>query len=124
MFRRWLQYLALVLIAALLSTSQCYAACPVCTAPSSHPPGCHHQPEKGNDFGKACPHQISDFFTPEAGLDLAKLAYLDSAAIAGLLLMPQVYVVEIQPTAEILQRLEHQVAPGTSVLALLSTFRV
>lgn len=124
MFRRWLQSLALVLVAALVLNSQCYAACPVCTAPSSHASGCHHHPEKGNNFGKACPHQTSDLFSPEARLDLAKLADVHFAPTVGFLFVPQVHAVEIQPTAEILQTPEQHLPPGKSVLALLSTFRV
>lgn len=124
MFRRYLRFLALVLVAGLLSSSQCYAACPVCTAPSAHTSGCHHHPAKGDDFGKACPHQNSDFFTPEPGVDLAKPAATQCVTIAGLLFVPHFRDVEIQPTAEILQSLERHVPQGTSALALLSTFRV
>lgn len=126
MFRRSLQLLTLALVAALAVSSQCYAMCAAaaCTASSPHAAHCHHHSEKSNGSGQTCQHQHSDFFGPERGTDVAKLAVLHFAGVLALPCAESISAVEVQPAVEILQipgRNQHR---ATSVLALLSTFRI
>jgi hypothetical protein len=74
--RRWLQLVALVLISAVFASARCSAYCAnapgdsSAAGPVNH---CHHS--SGNEQSKsACPYQHSQFFSPEAGLDLGGFA--------------------------------------------------
>jgi hypothetical protein len=116
--------LAVVLIAALLLSSQCYARCLAYTQPAPHASTCHHHPEENRGPGNTCPHEHSNLFSPANSVDLSKLANFDFAPSLGLLCMGPAQAIGIQPVTDILNRTQHHNYPGISVLALLSTFRV
>ncbi len=123
MSRRGIPTFTLVLIAALLLNSQCYARCLVCVDSSPHASGCHHS-EKNHSSGKACPHQHSDLFSPAVGIGAAKLVNSHVALAIGPASFGPIRTIEIQHLGEILNIDRRHSLPGTSVFALLSTFRV
>jgi hypothetical protein len=126
MFRRWRKSFILVLVAALLLASQCYAMCAVsgCTASSSRGSHCHHHPENGNGSGQTCQHPHLESFSLEGSTDLVKLSAFHVAGVVALPFTRLMQALNDKPEAEILRRSEHHLPRATSVLALLSTFRI
>jgi hypothetical protein len=126
MFRRWLECLIVVLVAALVLNSQCYATCAISACqPSNHRCShCHLHPEKGNRSDQACQHQHSQFLGPQDNTDLAKFAALQFSGTLALPCTVAIPTFEVQPVVEIVKRSGHAGHLGTSVLALVSTFRI
>jgi hypothetical protein len=127
MLSRRFQLVALLIVAALLSASQCYAMCAAaaCAIASPGASQCHHHPDKGNHSSDACrQHSRTDFLSPEGMTDLAKLAQL---AFMGILALPAsgpFTAIEAGPTLIVLQAFQHHTPPARSVLARLSSFRI
>jgi len=95
-----------------------------CTEPAPHYSQCNHHSDKGHSSGKACQHPDSDLFSPEGSTELAKLAVFHFTGVIALPCSDSIAALEVKPASEILQRSEHYMLPATSVLALLSTFRI
>ncbi len=81
----------LIAVAALLGNAQCYGKCPGTACGSAHVPStsCHH-PQKPSHDDARCPHQHSEFASPEVriaqiGLTIGTLGVpvlaVDSAAV-------------------------------------------
>jgi hypothetical protein len=125
MLRRTLSLLSLVLIAALVYSSHCYATCGAETPASSPSSPCPYHSEKNQSSGTPCPHQYSHFFSPAAGMDLARLVDVHFGSIAGfLVVMPAVQMFNGLALFEILQKTGRHAPCGSSVFALLSMFRI
>ena len=127
MFRRWLQSLAVVIVAALALSSQCYAMCAIstCQGPNPERSHCQHHSEKGNRSEQACQHQHSQLLGPQDdNTDLGKLAALQFSGMVAVSCTAAMQTFEVRPVVEIARRSRHAGHLGTSVLALLSTFRL
>jgi hypothetical protein len=126
MFRRSLQSLTVVLVAALLLNAECYATCGVSACIASNPDRsqCHHHSGKSNGSGQGCRYQHSEFFGPQVNTDIAKFAALHLPGALALPCTVSLPASGIQPAVEIVNRSEHNEHLGISVLALLSTFRI
>ncbi len=124
MLHRTLRLLSVVLIAALLYGGHCYATCGAATPGSSASSPCPHH-EKNHSSGTACPYQHSDLFSPAAAMDVAGLANVHCGSIAGFMfVMRAVQTLNDQLGPEILQDAARHASGGSSVLALLSMFRI
>jgi hypothetical protein len=126
MFRRWLECLIVLLVTALVLNSQCYAMCAIsaCQASNHRSSHCQHHSEKGNRSEQACQHQHSKFLGPQDNTDLAKFAALQFSGALALPCTLAIPTFEVRPVVEIVKRSGHTRHLGTSVLALLSTFRL
>ena len=126
MFRRSFQLLSLLLVTALLVSSQCVAMCAVsgCTASASHSSQCHHDSQKSHDDSKTCRHLNPDFFSPERSTDLVQLPAFHSAGVVGLACSAPSAELYIRLETETLQQPERRGLHATSVLALLSALRI
>src|SRR5437868_8269218 len=126
MLRRALQIVTLIVVAALLASSQCYAMCAASACAASFPQSshCQHHSDKKNSSGKACQHQHPEFFGPQANTDLAKFASLQFTGSVALPCAAAIPTTWAQTAVEIIKRSGPNEHLGTSVLALLSSFRI
>jgi hypothetical protein len=71
----WIRAFVLISVAALLLNSQCYGACSTSACGSALTPSnsCHQDQKSSHDDAR-CPHQHSEFASPEVGIAKIGLA--------------------------------------------------
>ncbi len=71
----WIRAFVLVAVAALLGNAQCYGNCSGIPCGSTHKPsdGCHEHQKSSHEDAR-CPHQHSEFASPEVGAAKISLA--------------------------------------------------
>ena len=126
MLSRWCRSLALLITAALLLNSQCYAACALsaCAATdcTSH---CHHHKShsKNTDFSQLCHVQYS-VVNPEPCTSMCKLDTVHTGAAYVLVSTAEPASGHSPADRFVSGRSESHGHTGISVFALLSTFRI
>ena len=126
MLSRWCRSLALLIAAALLLNSQCYAVCALCAcAPTDCTSHCRHHKSHSpkNDFSQICNIQYS-VVNPENSSSMCKLTEVHTSVACV-----SASTAEPQPGYSLADqfwpgRCDLYGHTGISVLAVLSTFRI
>jgi hypothetical protein len=63
----WIRAFVLISVAALLLNSQCYGSCSTSACGSAPSNSCHQDQKPSHDDAR-CPHQHSEFASPEVGI--------------------------------------------------------
>lgn len=128
MWRRWFRSLTLIAAAALLLNSQCYALCAIsaCSAKIDCTSHCQHRKSHSekSDSGQVCHAQHSEFVNPERGAILFKLTTIHIIPAAPSVSVGNLRFVDRHAARCCLNQSERAGYSGTSVFAVLSSFRI
>jgi hypothetical protein len=128
MLRCWFRSLTLVVAAALLLSSQCYALCSVsaCNAKPDCTTHCHHNKSHSErtDSGQVCRAQHPEFLDPERGAFVAKFIQSHASPAQFLVSADKIDFFDGQTAWCCVNQREFALHSGTSVFALLSTLRI
>jgi hypothetical protein len=126
MMPQWVRLVSLILVAGLLTGSQCHAVClaSMHNRATGSANDCHHDQRQGHDLPQDCHDHNGTLSSPERSADVQVVAHFITSdfvvsdhgkqilTTAALSPFPEVYIDSLP---------RHT---GTSVFAILSTFRI